>query len=376
MRVAQASGRQQRNTEGFRDVSGSYLAARLRAQRLLALYFPSVGLLADLAAVLVLGVGAAFVADGRVSSPVVIAFLLYLSLFFAPIQQLSQVFDTWQQAGAATAKITELLTTPSTTPPPADPVDPGRLRGEITFHAVDHRYPGANRDALHGVELRIAPGETVALVGETGAGKSTIVRLVARFHDPTAGAVSVDGIDLRRIDLDAYRHQLGIVPQEPFLFTGTLRDNIAYGRPSATDAEVEASARAVGAHGFIAALPGGYRTEVSERGRSLSAGQRQLIALARAQLVEPAILLLDEATASLDLRAEATVREAMATVSASRTTLLVAHRLATARTADRIIVLDDGRIVEQGTHDELVRAEGPYALLWSAHLGTPIDRPT
>ena len=208
----------------------------------------------------------------------------------------------------------------------------------------------------------------MALVGETGAGKSTIVKLLARYHDPTPGTVAVDGIDLRHIDLNAYRHQLGVVPQEPFLFTGTVRHNIAYGRPDATDAEVEAAARAVGAHGFIAGLPRGYRTEITERGRSLSAGQRQLIALARAQLVDPAILLLDEATANLDLEAEATVRRAMAAVAARRTTVLVAHRLPSARTADRIVVLDGGRIVQDGPHDELVAVAGRYQELWHAFV--------
>ena len=369
VRVTQAYGRQGRNTSTFRASSGTYLDARLKAQRLLAIYFPGVGLLADIGGVAVLAAGVSLVSDGRTTPAVVIAFVLYLNLFFSPIQQLSQVFDTWQQASASTAKITELLTTPSTTPPPDHAISPGRLRGAIELHDVHLSYGVGAAEALSGVSLSIAPGETVALVGETGAGKSTIVKLLARFHDPTSGHVFVDGIDLREIDLTAYRQQIGVVPQEPFLFSGTVRDNIAYGRPDATDVELEAAARAVGAHRFIADLPGGYHTAISERGRSLSAGQRQLIALARAQLVDPVILLLDEATANLDLNAEAKVRDAMATVASSRTTVLVAHRLPTARTADRIIVLADGRVVEEGDHDTLVRAGGRYAEMWAAHHG-------
>ncbi len=378
VRVTQAYGRQARNTERFRATAGTYLGARLSSQRLIALYFPGIGFLADIGAVVVLAAGTALVTGGRTTPAVVIAFVLYLNLFFAPIQQLAQVFDTWQQAAASTAKVTQLLTTPSGTPPPLDPVDPDRLRGEVSLRGVHLAYVGSGgAEALRGVDLHIPAGQTVALVGETGAGKSTIVKLLARYHDPTEGEVAVDGIDLRHIDLTAYRRQLGVVPQEPFLFTGTVRHNIAYGRPEATDAEVEAAARAVGAHAFIAGLPRGYRTEITERGRSLSAGQRQLIALARAQLVDPALLLLDEATANLDLEAEATVRRAMAAVSSQRTTVLVAHRLPSARTADRIVVLAGGRVVQDGTHDELVAVPGRYRELWEAFAegeeAVPVD---
>src|SRR5205807_8619107 len=215
-------------------------------------------------------------------------------------------------------------------------------------------HPSEIVEALSGIDLEITPGETMGLVGETGAGKSTIVKLVARFYDATSGRVLIDGIDIRDLDLTAYRQQLGYVPQEAFLFSGTIRDNIAYGRPAATDAEVEEAARAVGAHDFIASLPGGYLYQVSERGRALSSGQRQLIALARARLVDPRILLLDEATSNLDLATEARVQRAMGIVASGRTTLLIAHRLQTARTADRIVVVDAGKVVAQGTHEALV----------------------
>ena len=366
VRVAQAYTREGRNIAAFRDVNSEYLGARLGAQRLIALYFPFVLLLADVGAAIVLGAGSAMVANGTVTAGVVIAFVLYLDQFFSPIQQLSQVFDTWQQASASMHKIDELMATPTGTPAPAHVVDPGPLRGAITFEGVRFAYPGTVDVALSGIDLEIAPGETVALVGETGAGKSTIVKLIARFYDPTEGRVLVDGIDLRDIDLGVYRRRLGVVPQEAFLFTGNIRDNIAYGRPAATDAEVEAAARSVGAHDFIAELNGGYLAPVSERGRSLSSGQRQLIALARARLVDPAILLLDEATSNLDLATEAHVQRAMGIVAEGRTTILVAHRLQTARSADRVIVVDGGRVVEQGTHDDLVARGGRYAGMWEA----------
>lgn len=367
VRVAQAYSREGRNIASFRTVAAGHLDARLSAQRLISLYFPFVLLLSDLAAAAVLGEGSALTDHHQVSTGVVIAFLLYLDQFFSPIQQLSQVFDTYQQAAASGERINELMAIESGTPLAAQPVAPAaRMSGAIRFDRVHFGYPGASSDALAGVDLEVAPGETVALVGETGAGKSTIVKLVARFYDVGAGRVLVDGIDVRDYDLGAFRRQLGIVPQEAFLFSGTIRDNIAYGLPSASDAEVEAAARAVGAHDLVAGLPGGYHHVVTERGRSLSAGQRQLIALARAQLVDPAILLLDEATSNLDLASEARVQRAMGVLARGRTTVLVAHRLPTARRADRICVVDDGRIIEEGAHDQLLAQGGRYCELWRA----------
>ena len=370
VRVSQAYGQERRNVAEFEGVARGYLEARLGAQRLVAMYFPFVEMLAELATALVLGAGSVYVADGSLSAGALLAFVLYLDLFFAPIQQLSQVFDSYQQARVSLGRIGDLLATPTSIPEPDDPVIPSRLRGEITLRDVRFAYPGTTIEALRGVDLAIAPGETVALVGETGAGKSTVLKLVARFYDTTSGEVAVDGVSVDRYDPVAFHAQLGIVPQEPFLFTGTIRDNIAYGRRDATDAEVEAAARAVGAHDFIASLRGGYLQPVSERGRSLSSGQRQLIALARAHLVDPVILLLDEATSNLDLGTEARVTQAMGVAAHGRTTLLIAHRLQTARLARRIVVLDAGRVVEEGTHDELVGREGHYAALWMATEGS------
>jgi ATP-binding cassette subfamily B protein len=374
VRVSQAFVREERNQEGFRQVASEYLDARMDAQRLVATYFPFVEFLSEVAAAAVLGLGAYLVANHGVTPGSVIAFLLYLDLFFSPIQQLSQVFDTYQQARASMQKLDELMRTPTGTPLSAHPQEPGRLTGRITFDDVHFAYPTGVGEALSGIDLEITPGETVALVGETGAGKSTIVKLVARFYDVTSGRVLIDGADIRTLDLTAYRQQLGYVPQEAFLFSGTIRDNIAYGRPDATNEAVEEAARAVGAHDFIAGLPGGYLYEVSERGRALSSGQRQLIALARARLVDPRILLLDEATSNLDLGTEAKVQRAMGIVASGRTTLLIAHRLQTARTADRIVVVGNGQIVARGSHDELLAdPASAYARMWEAFA---VETPT
>lgn len=317
LRIVQAFRRERDGGRRFAERSDSYRQARIRGQWLISVYFPFVQLLSSAAAAAVLVVGGARIDDATLTTGALVAYLLYIDLFFAPVQQLSQVFDGYQQASVSLGRIQELLREPTSTRAAEKPSEVTALRGEIAFEDVRFRY-GDDEAALTGIDLRIPAGQTVAFVGETGAGKSTLVKLVARFYDPTDGRVTVDGRDLRDLDLTSYRHRLGVVPQEAYLFPGTVRDAIAYGRPDATDAQVEAAARAVGAHEMIATLTGGYLHEVAERGRNLSAGQRQLIALARAELVDPDVLLLDEATAALDLATEAQVNQATDRIAGRR----------------------------------------------------------
>jgi ATP-binding cassette, subfamily B, bacterial len=376
MRVAQAYRREHHNAARFAGRSDAYRVSRMRAQRYIATYFPFVQLLSDVASAVVLIVGASLVNDNALTAGALIAYLLYIDMFFAPIQQLSQVFDGYQQAMVGLARIRDLLRTPTSTPQAARPLtvpEGSHLRGDIVFDDVHFRYGPDVDEALRGITLRVPAGQTLALVGQTGAGKSTVVKLVSRFYDVTGGAVRVDDVDVRAYDTASYRHRLGVVPQEAYLFPGTVRDTVAYGRPDATNAEVEAAARAVGAHEMIAHLDGGYYHEITGRGRNMSAGQRQLLALARAQLVDPDILIMDEATAALDLASEAAVVRASDELAGRRTTLVVAHRLTTAARADRIAVLDGGRVVEVGTHAELLTAGGLYASQWAVFSGEPMS---
>ena len=363
VRVVRAFGQEPRHVKRFAELNDEHREANLKTVYLNAAYFPSVELLSAVATAAILIYGGNQVIEGAATIGVLASFVFYLQSFFDPIQSLSQLYTTYQAGMAALDKIFELLDEEPDLSDKPDAVELPRLRGEIEFDDVSFSYAGHD-PALCSVDLHIPPGQTVALVGATGAGKSTLAKLVARFYDPDHGRVLIDGHDLRDVTEHSLRSQLGIVPQEGFLFSGTIRDNIAFGRPAAGDDDVLAAARAVGAHDFIERLPDGYDTEVGERGGQLSAGQRQLVAFARAAAADPRILILDEATSNVDVRTESQIERGLRRLLAGRTALVIAHRLSTIRGAGRIVVLDRSRIVEQGTHDELIEADGAYAKLY------------
>jgi ABC-type multidrug transport system fused ATPase/permease subunit len=372
IRVVRSFAQEERHVARFAEVNDEHREANMRTVYLNATYFPGVELLSAAATAVILVYGGYRFIDGDIEIGVLVAFLGYLQSFFDPIQQLSNLYSTYQQGMAALEKIFELL---DVEPDMKD--RPGarkleRVDGEVRFEGVSFSYDGSIEGdgdvptawALRDVSIVVPPGETLALVGETGAGKSTFAKLVARFYDPQEGTVRIDGHDLHAVSQMSLRRQLGIVPQEGFLFAGSVRDNIAFGRPTASDPEIAAAAKAVGAHELILRLPEGYETDVGERGSRLSAGQRQLVALARALIADPRILILDEATANVDVHSEAAIERGLRQLLANRTAIVIAHRLSTVMNADRIAVLDQGRIVETGTHDELIEAGGVYSRLY------------
>jgi len=369
VRVVRSFGQEPRHQSAMTELNEANREANMKTVYLNASYFPAVELLAAFGTAAILLYGGTQAIDDKIEIGVIIAFVGYLATFFEPIQQLSQLYTTYQQGMAALDKIFDLLDTAPDMIDAPDAIAPGEIKGEIRMDGVWFSYaddPEHGGWALEDVDLHVPPGQTLALVGATGAGKSTFAKLVARFYDPQKGTVSVDGHDLRGVRQRALRAQLGIVPQEGFLFSGSVRENIAFGRPEASLEEIESAAATVGATEFIAALPEGIETEVGERGVQLSAGQRQLVAFARALLAEPRILILDEATSNVDVRTEKTIERGLERLLAGRTAIVIAHRLSTIRRAGKIVVMEQGRIAEQGSHDELIAAGGPYSRLYGA----------
>jgi len=363
IRVIQAYRRESQSRASIAKLNESYRDANETTVTSSGWYFPTVEFLAAVATCIVFGYGGYLYVDGTIEIGVLVAFIGYLASFFDPVQQLSQVYNTFLAGTAALDKIFDVMDDMPTLvdAPDAQPRPP--IEGAVRFEHVRFGY-NPERPVVDGLDLDVAAGQTVALVGHTGAGKSTIIKLLARFYDPQAGRITIDGQDLRAVTTASLRDQIAIVPQEGFLFNGTIHENIAFGRPSATRAEVEAAAREVGADRFIEQLPDGYDEQVAERGGRLSIGQRQLIAFARALLVDPRLLILDEATSSVDIQTEAHIEEALARLLADRTAFVVAHRLSTIRNADLIVVLEHGKVVEAGSHDELLERGGRYRGLY------------
>jgi ATP-binding cassette subfamily B protein len=370
MRIVQAFTREQTNMRNFKAVTEHYRESNMQTVLLNGLYFPFVDLLSTVALAVVLGYGGHLYFQGAVTLGTLFAFMLYVQNFFDPVQQLSQLYGTFLSATAALDKIVDVLDQqPEVVDRPgAEPLP--SADGHVAFENVRFGY-GKGPEVLHGLELDVPAGTTVALVGHTGAGKSTIAKLLARFYDPREGRITIDGHDLRDVTQASLRHQLGIVPQEGFLFAGTVSENIAFGRPDARQEEIVSSAETIGANEFILRLEDGYDTQLQERGSRLSLGQRQLVALARALLADPRILILDEATSSVDIGTERKIERALRTLLAGRTAFVIAHRLSTIRDADLIVVLEHGQVVEQGSHDELMQKRGLYTSLygdWAADV--------